>query len=655
MVTLGTWFIGVGVANALIGGTAIRINDKLVRSLAIERDPLVGLPWGVWLALFCFLVALVIQNYTRLGRYIYALGGGEDLAALSGIPASRVRIMAFTLAGVFYAVGGILAAAQLGLGNAQIGIGRLFTTITAVVVGGTALSGGQGGVQQTLVGVLIVVVLSNGMVLMGIPPERPDRRPGADDHRRRGAVDGPQADADREMSAPAPRPAPFAGRRRQALPRRPCPQERLDRHHARRGGRPDRRERRRQVDADEDPAAASTSPTPARSGSPGSRPASSAPPTPTARASAWSSRSSRCSPISASARTSISATRRSSGASGWSTGRRSTPPPRRQLEKVEVDVDPRTHTSDLGFATRQMVELAKALTLEENAGGHLVILLDEPTSVLERAEIEILFARVRALKSRASFIFVSHRLDEVLELSDRIYVMKDGAVVADLPTAEANVTRPAPAHGRPQPAGRVLPRVPAEARTATRWWSRPRASRLGRFLSRRRLQAPRRRDPRHRRGDRLGPRGGHPHARRLRPARRRPAARRRQGVPAPDPGRSGRQRHRLHSARAAGRRAGAVPVGRRQHHPRQPPQPDQVRPDQRRARSSGWRRTWVERLKVKTPEHQRALPQPLRRQPAEGRAGQVAERQGAGADPRPSDPRARRRRQGGGLRTGPRR
>ncbi|MFZ2105883.1 MAG: sugar ABC transporter ATP-binding protein, partial [Roseiarcus sp.] len=113
----------------------------------------------------------------------------------------------------------------------------------------------------------------------------------------------------------------------------------------------------------------------------------------------------------------------------------------RQLEKVKVDVDPRMRADDLSFAARQMVELAKALTLEEHAAGHLVILLDEPTSVLERAEIDILFARVRALKSRASFVFVSHRLDEVLQLADRIYVMKDGAVVAELMTAEANVTR----------------------------------------------------------------------------------------------------------------------------------------------------------------------------------------------------------------------
>ena len=168
MATLGTWFIGVGVGNALLGGMAIRINDPLIRGLAIER--FLGFPWGVWAAIFCVIIALVIQNYTRLGRHIYALGGGEELAALSGISVARVRIAAFTLAGVFYAVGGILASAQLGLGNAQIGSGRLFTTITAVVVGGTSLSGGRGGVLQTVVGVLIVAVLTNGMVLVGVAP-----------------------------------------------------------------------------------------------------------------------------------------------------------------------------------------------------------------------------------------------------------------------------------------------------------------------------------------------------------------------------------------------------------------------------------------------------------------------------------------------------
>lgn len=141
MATLGTWFIGVGVANALLGGMAIRITDPMIRGLAVTR--FLGFPWGVWLAAACLAIAVVLQNHTRFGRYLLALGGGEDLAALSGIPVARVRLAAFTIAGVFYAIGGVLVAAQLGLGNAQIGNGRLFTTVTAVVVGGTSLMGGR--------------------------------------------------------------------------------------------------------------------------------------------------------------------------------------------------------------------------------------------------------------------------------------------------------------------------------------------------------------------------------------------------------------------------------------------------------------------------------------------------------------------------------
>ena len=111
---------------------------------------------------------------------------------------------------------------------------------------------------------------------------------------------------------------------------------------------------------------------------------------------------------------------------------------RRQLEKVNLDIDPARRADSLTFAERQMVELAKALVLEEETEGHIVVFLDEPTSVLEQAEIDILFSRVRALRSRASFVFVSHRIDEILNLSDRVYVMKDGAVVAAMPAAEAS-------------------------------------------------------------------------------------------------------------------------------------------------------------------------------------------------------------------------
>ncbi|WP_299967640.1 sugar ABC transporter ATP-binding protein [uncultured Roseobacter sp.] len=112
---------------------------------------------------------------------------------------------------------------------------------------------------------------------------------------------------------------------------------------------------------------------------------------------------------------------------------------RHQLKKVRLDIDPSTITAKLSFAQRQLVELAKVLTLEERIDGDLVILLDEPTSVLAKEEVELLFGLVRELTSRASFIFVSHRMDEVLDLSDRVYVMKDGEVVDVVTKADAQV------------------------------------------------------------------------------------------------------------------------------------------------------------------------------------------------------------------------
>lgn len=168
MVTLGMWFIGLGLATILTQGIAIRVQDTAIRGLALER--FLGFPYMVWLALGALVIAYIIQRYTRIGRYMYAIGGGEDIAALSGVPINRYKIIIFTMVGVFYALAGIMASAQLGQSNALIGQGRLFMTITAIVVGGTALSGGVGGVGNTLVGVLIVAVLDNGMVLLGVSP-----------------------------------------------------------------------------------------------------------------------------------------------------------------------------------------------------------------------------------------------------------------------------------------------------------------------------------------------------------------------------------------------------------------------------------------------------------------------------------------------------
>jgi ribose transport system ATP-binding protein len=104
---------------------------------------------------------------------------------------------------------------------------------------------------------------------------------------------------------------------------------------------------------------------------------------------------------------------------------------RRQLDKVGSSIDPSQKTDSLSFADRQMVEVAKVLAIEERTSHAPIILLDEPTSVLERDEIETLFVQIERLRRIASVVFVSHRLDEVLRVSDRVYVMRNGTCVAE--------------------------------------------------------------------------------------------------------------------------------------------------------------------------------------------------------------------------------
>jgi ribose transport system permease protein len=166
--TLAVGFVASGIGTAWLSGNTIRVSDTALRSIAITRY--LGLPLSVWIAVLVLGVAWFIHRHTLLGRHTLAIGGGEDLARLSGVRISRVRIAVFALAGAFYGVAGILAVAQYGQGHALIANGQLFVAITAIVVGGTSLAGGNGSPMNTLIGTLIVVVLANGMVLLGVPP-----------------------------------------------------------------------------------------------------------------------------------------------------------------------------------------------------------------------------------------------------------------------------------------------------------------------------------------------------------------------------------------------------------------------------------------------------------------------------------------------------
>ena len=110
------------------------------------------------------------------------------------------------------------------------------------------------------------------------------------------------------------------------------------------------------------------------------------------------------------------------------------------LAAVDItDINPATKVSNLNFATRQMVEIAKVMDVTKRSGAeHCLILLDEPTSVLNEAEVENLYKQMRKITDQGhSVIFVSHHLDEILHITDRIYVYKDGTSVGDLDTKDA--------------------------------------------------------------------------------------------------------------------------------------------------------------------------------------------------------------------------
>lgn len=167
MASLAMGFVGTGAAVLITGGDIVRIEDDTFRALLTWR--IAGFPLMVHVAVLMVLLAWFVQSRTTLGRNFYAVGGGEDLAHASGLDVRRVRVLGFVLAGVFYAVAGIFQVAKLGQAESVTGANLMFASITSVVVGGVALWGGIGGVWNTVVGVLIVYVINNGMVVIGLP------------------------------------------------------------------------------------------------------------------------------------------------------------------------------------------------------------------------------------------------------------------------------------------------------------------------------------------------------------------------------------------------------------------------------------------------------------------------------------------------------
>jgi ribose transport system permease protein len=131
---------------------------------------LLGIPMPVWVAAVVIAVFSFVVRQTRLGRYIYAIGGNERAALLSGINVRRVKVTVYMLAGALAAVAGLLATARLDSAQPNAGGGYELDSIAAVVIGGTSLNGGKGSIFGTVVGAAIIGVLNNGLVLLNVSP-----------------------------------------------------------------------------------------------------------------------------------------------------------------------------------------------------------------------------------------------------------------------------------------------------------------------------------------------------------------------------------------------------------------------------------------------------------------------------------------------------
>ncbi len=165
--TLAMMSVVSGLALSMSGGVAVTGLPSAFGDLAYQL--LFGIPVPVVIAALVLVVAFFILRYTRLGRRIYAVGGNEEAARLSGIDVARIKIAAYVLSGVCASVGSMILTARVASGQPSLGATLPLESVAAVVLGGISLFGGRGSIVGVAFGVLFISILSNGLNLMNVP------------------------------------------------------------------------------------------------------------------------------------------------------------------------------------------------------------------------------------------------------------------------------------------------------------------------------------------------------------------------------------------------------------------------------------------------------------------------------------------------------
>ena len=166
--TLGMFSIARGLTMLWTGGFPI---TGLGATFGfIGTGLFLGVPMPVWIGAGLVAVFVVLTRRTRFGRYLYAVGGNERAALLTGLRVNRMKVWVYTLGGGLAGVAGLLVTARLDSAQPNAGLGYELDSIAAVVIGGTSLSGGRGTIMGTVLGCLIIGVLNNGLFLLNVSP-----------------------------------------------------------------------------------------------------------------------------------------------------------------------------------------------------------------------------------------------------------------------------------------------------------------------------------------------------------------------------------------------------------------------------------------------------------------------------------------------------
>jgi ribose/xylose/arabinose/galactoside ABC-type transport system permease subunit len=169
LTTLGMLFAVNGMTLYLSQGTAISVEPDL-QIQSVFNGLLFGVPTIALWALAAWVISVFAARRTRFGRYVYAIGGGETVARLCGVPVARFKLYAFIVCGLLAGFAAILLMLRVSGSDPTMGTPLLLPAIAAVVMGGTPLTGGVGGPHRTLLGVLVITILQNGMNLADVNP-----------------------------------------------------------------------------------------------------------------------------------------------------------------------------------------------------------------------------------------------------------------------------------------------------------------------------------------------------------------------------------------------------------------------------------------------------------------------------------------------------